>query len=718
MKKFSKVKYFGAVAAALLAVAPIAAPVVSQVAAPVTVQAAAAKPNGNDNTAWATALDTVFRDALSTAQPASTSNADNYYGAINTGLRPGSVSTEANSSLILAFFKTGANASQLDGTDNGNTVSLQSNDFKSTDPAQIKSEFVGNSRTKYSFTITLKNRNGDVLATKDVTLNVVRNSKATVTPATFTVGDSTKSLTAPTNVAASLKLTDNDGHSIGVTDADIRVSGYQSDTNLDNGADFVSDIADAVYHKRNQTDPTTRVTRDDGSAFANNGVFYQKFYIPADEFGSMAKYSNINVNDVVANSNGTAKYYSNGTAPGLFFLRQVTVNTGTNDQAYLPVLKYTVSGGNSATDAVVNTYYNGETVDKAGNTFYAGSTADDGATYHSIAAYLRGLADGINGNPDIPGASQFEGYENSIKNGGLSIALGAWSRYTIAGETLSGVEANDVAAIATGLHNTIKNPYAVGTYNVPVTVTNQRSQKSTFYIPISINTNVGTPVATEFTGYTEITKGTPFDASQDVQFQNSSTDHGIIPSSRIQVSSNVDSSTPGTYTVTYTVTNTAGKSATFTRTVVVKDGALTESNASGVVYINNASGAKVYSDTATSKETGNTLDNTTAWKYSSIVKDASGKIVAYNLGGKQYVKAADVSTSPVKAQAGVFTVHYPANAKWSIAVYNSDLKVQKLIPANSTWLTFGTKTFKDGKSYYNLGGNQWVRTDYGFWNAK
>ncbi|MFT8399261.1 MAG: hypothetical protein ABF676_12830 [Schleiferilactobacillus harbinensis] len=47
MKKFSKVKYFGAVAAALLAVAPIAAPVVSQVASPAIVQAATAVPNGD-----------------------------------------------------------------------------------------------------------------------------------------------------------------------------------------------------------------------------------------------------------------------------------------------------------------------------------------------------------------------------------------------------------------------------------------------------------------------------------------------------------------------------------------------------------------------------------------------------------------------------------------------------------------------------------------------
>lgn len=710
MKKFSKVKYFGAVAAALLAVAPIAAPVVSQVASPVTVQAAAAQPSNTSNQKWATALDNVFKDAVSNSTAAASTTDTSYYGGVNTYVAP---STIGDPTLISSFFKSGIDGKQLAGA--GNTVSFQSKDFSATEASTIKSNFVGSSKTTYNFTITLRDASNNTLATKDVTLTIARNSKAVVAPATFKVGDSTKSLTAPVNVAGSLTLTDKDGKTVGVTDADIQNIQYQSNAGYGSDAQNVqSNLANATYQNT-----ALKVANSDASAFANNGVFYQSFEIPATAFAAQGKYSNVNAADVAATSNGAAYVDPSGN---LYFLRQVTVTTGTNDQAYFPVIKYTTGSDTSGSNVTTTSYFNGDTITDATVTAYAGSTAADGSDYTSLATALFGkfgAAAANVANTTDPVSGTFKGFENSIKGGGLQNGLGYNANsYTIAGVKLTGTKATDIAAIAAALPNYIKSNYAAGTTNIPVSVTNQRGLTSTVNIPVTITTNVGTPVATEFTGYTTIAKGASFDPLADVQFKNSSLDNGVIPSSRIKVSSNVDTSTPGTYTVTYTVTNAAGNTATFTRTVVVTAGDLTESNASGVVYINNASGAKVYSDAATSKETGNTLDNTTAWKYSSVVKDNAGKIVAYNLGGKQYVKAADVATSPVKAQAGVFTVHYPANAKWSIAVYNSDLKVLKLIPANSTWVTFGTKTFKDGKSYYNLGGNQWVRTDYGFWNAK
>lgn len=152
------------------------------------------------------------------------------------------------------------------------------------------------------------------------------------------------------------------------------------------------------------------------------------------------------------------------------------------------------------------------------------------------------------------------------------------------------------------------------------------------------------------------------------------------------------------------------------RKVVVGD--YSETTATGTANVVNGQGTTVYSDPTTTTSTGKTLDYGSAWKVYSVVKNSAGTVLAYNLGGKQYVKASDVSSTAVTNQAGVFTVKYPSNPTWSIAVYNSDLKVQKLIPAGSTWTTFGVKTLKDGKSYYNVGGDQWVRTDYGYWNAK
>lgn len=213
-----------------------------------------------------------------------------------------------------------------------------------------------------------------------------------------------------------------------------------------------------------------------------------------------------------------------------------------------------------------------------------------------------------------------------------------------------------------------------------------------------------------------IATGQSFDQNAGISAWTDSSKSTAIPVGNWQVSSSVDTNKPGTYTVTYTITNNYGKTATLTRTITVS--ALTESQTSGVVEVTNGSGAALYTDNATSNAAGRTLAKGSAWKIFGVVKDAKGNIVAYNLGGKQYVKDSDVAVSAATTEKGTFTVRYAANPKWAIAVYNSGLKVQKLISAGSRWQTFGTKTLSDGKSYFNLGGNQWVRTDYGTWSAK
>ena len=254
------------------------------------------------------------------------------------------------------------------------------------------------------------------------------------------------------------------------------------------------------------------------------------------------------------------------------------------------------------------------------------------------------------------------------------------------------------------------------------------SGSTTTPIEPSKPSNPGTPTtnpAPEFTyanGFVKdasVDQGTTFNPLTGISAWTDSNHNTSIPTSSWQVSGSVDTSKPGTYTLTYTITNSYGRTATLTRTITVKAaGTLTESSASGVVYVTTAAGADLFSDNATSNALGRNLANGTAWKVFGIVRDANGDVVAYNLGGKQYVRAADVSTTPAETQKGIFTVRYPANAKWSIAVYNSNLQVLKLIKAGSSWQTFGTKTLSNGKSYFNLGGNQWVPTEYGTWIAK
>ncbi|WP_302804784.1 immunoglobulin-like domain-containing protein [Schleiferilactobacillus harbinensis] len=681
MKKFSKVKYFGAVAAALLAVAPIAAPVVSQVASPSIVQA--------DTTAQAQ-LNAALKD---------TANITAAVGSVSSS-EVGNINQQNQKSDYASIFGNTFGKQLLSG--NGNATDLAAYtytaviDGTSATGGTLANELYYNPKASYKITVTAYTSDGKVAATKVVNVNIANHWAAKVAPATAKVGTAASAFQGVGSIASALTVTDGDNKNVAVSSAD-----FSQNTTVQQASYDVTTLS--------PTSTNDSAIVDASGNFTKAGQFYGVYKLTATAskdlqtaLGHVAYKASKNASDIAANGG----VYSDGT--NYYVVRPILVTTGTNDQAYYPVIKYTTGTDSATSVATTTTYFNGDTIPTK-YAYTAGTISDSTKFYTQVESdiYANVLDDGKD--------QSFYGFENSIKTAGLTTPLEGWTHYSIGGVQLTGKASADVQA---QIAKAISNPFAAGTYKVPFTVTNSSNLSSTVYLTVTIGTNVGTPVATEFTGYTTITKGSTFDPYADVQFKNSSLDNGVIPKERIKVSSNVDTTTPGTYTVTYTVTNAAGNTATFTRTVVVTAGDLTESNADGVVYINKADGAKIYSDQATTSATDKTLDNTTAWKFHSVVKDSAGKIVAYNLGGKQYVKASEVSTSPVKAQAGVFTVNYPANSKWSIAVYNSDLKVQKLIPAKSTWATFGTKTLKDGKSYYNLGGNQWVRTDYGFWNAK
>ncbi|WP_155828598.1 SLAP domain-containing protein [Schleiferilactobacillus shenzhenensis] len=136
--------------------------------------------------------------------------------------------------------------------------------------------------------------------------------------------------------------------------------------------------------------------------------------------------------------------------------------------------------------------------------------------------------------------------------------------------------------------------------------------------------------------------------------------------------------------------------------------------ARGAVSVHSESGAVLYRDKETREPTHRVLPFETSWQYFNEVVNSKGQIVAYHLGGDQFVRAADVIIVDNSVH-GVFTVHYAPSPHWSIAVWTKDLQVVKLIPAGSRWKTFGLRTLKDGRVYYHLGGNQYVPTDYGVW---
>lgn len=670
MKKFSKVKYFGAVAAALLAVAPIAAPVVSQVASPAVAQAATAD-NYKDalaNTFATSANVTLPSGGATAAFLAGTAKADTVANvtAANTlgsALLKGSVDSKLNDANLRIIF-TG---------------------YQNLSAAQLASVINAGTSSSYSATIQATDDNGNVLASQSATISFTDNSKATVTGTTVKINDSVASVLSTPSIASSVALVDRNGNTISLSGADFNTDSKWAKTTTDTP----TSLADVTFYD------TAKNPASDGDAadsvWANPGQLFQVVTLSAP---TSTKFSSVDWASAQANSKGLLKY--DATAKTVTIYRPVTISTGNNDQQLYPIFDYAFSAASADQGAKVVTYTNGQTV-----ALNAADSAQGVGTFYPATQ-------GTNLDTITAGVNKIIGNLTARQN--ATINADGSKQGTITIDTTKTAAA--VASVVGG------NLYKAGTYKIPVSVQNKAGFTSTVYIPVTIGYAQNAPVAVSFTPYTEITKGSSFDKFAGIQFQNSASDTTAIPESSVTVSGDVDTTTPGTYTLTYTVKNSQGNTATFTRTVVVKDGALTESNADGVVYINKADGAQIYSDQATTSATDKTLDNTTAWKFHSVVKDSAGKIVAYNLGGKQYVKASEVSTSPVKAQAGVFTVNYPANSTWSIAVYNSDLKVQKLIPAKSTWATFGTKTLKDGKSYYNLGGNQWVRTDYGFWNAK
>lgn len=282
---------------------------------------------------------------------------------------------------------------------------------------------------------------------------------------------------------------------------------------------------------------------------------------------------------------------------------------------------------------------------------------------------------------------------------------------------------NNVRAAAAAAKKAINDATTIAGVTAAVTSGSQQIAQAAATQPIAPTPPVQYPApvfsfGTNWVKDPTITVGQSFDPVAGIYAWTSNNYATAIPSQNWQIAGKVDPDRVGTYGLTYTITNDFGRTATLQRTITVQARSLTETAAQGVLEISNANGTTLYGNPETTQSLGRTLTQRSAWRYFSIVKDTAGRIVAYNLGGKQYVQAGDITTDIVKPAAGVFTVRYAANPQWAIAVYNQDLQVQKLIQPHSAWQTFGTKVLADGKSYYNLGGNQWARTDYGYWNAR
>lgn len=101
-----------------------------------------------------------------------------------------------------------------------------------------------------------------------------------------------------------------------------------------------------------------------------------------------------------------------------------------------------------------------------------------------------------------------------------------------------------------------------------------------------------------------------------------------------------------------------------------------------------------------------TLKAGSSWKYSQIRSGYQGK-TWYNLGGNQWigVKSGQTSSySGVVSKSG--TVYFNTALKLQAGPGNG-YKVIKTLKANSSWKYNQVRSYQ-GKTWYNLGGNQWV----------
>lgn len=288
-----------------------------------------------------------------------------------------------------------------------------------------------------------------------------------------------------------------------------------------------------------------------------------------------------------------------------------------------------------------------------------------------------------------------------------------------------------------------------GTYDVKVTYTNAKNGKfglgkeqSTITIPLTI-TESDNP-AFYFVGGVDqtITVGENFNrmnfkvarsldeinqmvangsANDGKDYVNDPDKTGID----VSISGDVDTNTPGNYTLVYTATNVAtGKSTSLTRRINVINNTnpgggsttdqdkteITDFKAIGYVDYVPGYGINVW-DAPKGQATGQKLPDNSAWKISHKAVLADGQ-VWYQVGKNQWVDGQYISLSPVsrmKPLSGVIQINYVPG--YGVRVYQSadtSKPTDKLLKHGTAWKVFG-----ELNGFYNVGKNQWIKVDYG-----
>jgi|GEM_PF-1808514 len=341
MKK-SSLKYLGVTAAALLAVAPIAAPVVSTVAQPgVTVKAADATLQS--------ALDAAFKDA--TVPASEISNIADSKVAVNGASASYS---EIKSDDFLKLFNVATAADNF----GNNKISAVIEGQESSSWSVIKN-ILTNSAAGATYKVDFKvlDSKGTVQATKTVNLTI-QNPAASSVNATFAdttvkVGDT---VTGPTSIAAYTNVL-----------KDLAIKSNGSAVNV--SANAIQDV-EYTYGTTTTSDLSTLAPVVASGKFAQPAGFTQKITLDANDASLSAIKGNVTAND-------KSGLTYDATAGTYTITRHVTVN-GDNQAQLSPVYKYNGSlYGNGqtlpldSTDTTTLTLPVGGNVATAINTFIA-----------------------------------------------------------------------------------------------------------------------------------------------------------------------------------------------------------------------------------------------------------------------------------------------------------------------------------------------------------
>lgn len=670
MKK-SSIKYLGVTAAALLAVAPIAAPAaVASIAPSQTVSAAEA-------TDEASILKEV-KGVVSNVQNSSTDASDD----------------NVTSLFASKLFTTGVNT----------YAALQDDALYSAikAPNYAWNNQVANKTEDYTYKAAPAS--GSLSDLQNEIQNNNKLGKDTTANITFAAykGDSTTA-TASTTVTVTFKHVVDDAKTLSLTQsfADTTaqsgdpISNYNITTNAAAGLSIKDGNGNAVKFTA-----TSAVVKLDGTAqYGNFDYAAGKNQYTQDLTVTLTGYKKTPTftdgKTVATPVAGQADTYT------ATFTRNITVYDKTSDQQ--PLFVQTVNG-------VATTLANGATITpKTPVSVAAGTPASDTAATGTTAAVVTSLTSAL---------ADVTAQNSSDDKTAIDIPTAINAATTKAALTKAGLTFNDKGVIT-----------SVGKFVVPVTVTNPTSGKTaTVNVPLTItaaNTD-SMPVwmvdsKAQDTQIVKLTVGDKYDNLSDLSVSQSKENTTLIPSSEWTISGDtVDTSKAGTYTVNYTAKNANGYTSTFTRVVIVSASTgSSETPETGTVYVNYVPGYGIavwntYKDGR--KITGTKLQHGTAWKYYKTATINGEKW--YNLGGDQWIQAQYTSAtkpgntgSEIEKIDGTVKVNYVPG--YGIAIWGkpaADVTSKKLAHGTS-WKVFA-KTSVNGTTWYNLGGNQWVDGTY------